>query len=113
MFFEIVWITLSGADFLLSQKKNDEAIDLLRFNLSNVTKLKSEDLGVTYNNLGVIYSLKEEDDLEIEYYFKALEAFEVINHYRQLSRVNLNLGIVYRNKDMMDQADYFFDQSLY
>ncbi len=99
--------------FLLSQKKNDEAIDLLQFNLSNVAKLKSEDLGVTYNNLGVIYSLKEDDDLAIEYYFKALEAFEVINHNRQLSRVNLNLGIVYRNKDMMDQADYFFDQSLY
>ena len=99
--------------FLLSQKKNDEAIDLLQFNLSNVSKLKSEDLGVTYNNLGVIYSLKEDEDQSIEYYLKALESFEVISHYRQLSRVNLNLGIVYRNKNMMNQADYFFDQSLY
>lgn len=99
--------------FFLSQKKNKEAISLLRFNLDNESKLKPEDLGVTYNNLGVIYNLQEDEDNALQYYFKALEVFEVIDHYRQLSRVNLNLGIVYRNKKMMNQADYFFDQSLY
>lgn len=99
--------------FYLSQNKNKEAIILLQFNLDNESKLKPEDLGVTYNNLGVIYNLQEDEDNALLYYFKALEVFEIINHYRQLSRVNLNLGIVYRNKEMMSQADYFFDQSLF
>lgn len=98
--------------FLLSQKKNKDAINLLQFNLNNRSKLNPEDLGVTFNNLGVIYNLEEDDDKALEYYFEALESFEIINHYRQLSRVNLNIGIIYRNKEMIDQADYFFDQSM-
>lgn len=99
--------------YLLSQKKTQEAKDLLQFNLDNKLKLKPEDLGVSYNNLGVIYSLKEDDDKALEYYFKALEAFEIVDHYKQLSRVHLNIGIIYRNKEMIDQSDYFFDRSMY
>lgn len=99
--------------YLLSQKKTDDAVALLQFNLDHKSKLKAEDLGVSYNNLGVIHSLKEDDDKALEYYFKALETFEIVNHYRQLSRVHLNIGIIYRNKEMVDQSDYFFDRSMY
>ena len=53
--------------FFLSQKKNKEAISLLQFNLDNKSKLNPEDLGVTYNNLGVIYNLEEDDDTALEY----------------------------------------------
>ena len=98
--------------YLLSQKKHQEAIGLLQYNLDHQAELKPEDLGVTLNNLGVIYHLREDDDQAIVYYLKALEVFEQINHLKQLARVNLNLGIVYEKEKRLKQSEYFYSASM-
>ena len=101
------------ATYLISKKKYQEAEKLLNQNLQNKSKINKIDLGITYANLGSINSLKEQRDVALENYIAALDIFEEISSHDYLARTYLNIGIIYENEGKNEQADFFYDKSLY
>ena len=99
--------------YLLSKKKYQEAEELLNFNLQNKEKINTIDIGITYANLGTIYSLKEQRDIALTHYLTAIDIFEEVKDHGYLARTYLNVGVIYENESKQKQADYFYDKSLY
>lgn len=112
--FAIIGKTIAQkGTYLLSKKKYQEAEDLLKFNLKNDSKINRIDLGITYANLGTIYSLKEQRDIALLNYLTAIDIFEELNDNGYLARTYLNVGVIYENEGEQKQADYFYDKSLH
>lgn len=99
--------------YLISKIKYDKAEALLNLNLQNKTKISQKDLGITYSNLGAINSLKEHRDDAILNYLSAIDIFDQLAEHNLLARNYLNIGVIYENEEKLEQADYFFDKSLY
>ncbi|WP_299332971.1 histidine kinase [uncultured Psychroserpens sp.] len=99
--------------YMLSLKKYDEALVLLQYNLNHKHLITKKDLGITYNNLGALYALREERDLALVNYLNAIDVFTETNNHSFLARNYLNAGVIYENEGMLELADYFYDKSLY
>lgn len=99
--------------YMLSLKEYDKALALLQYNLDYKHLITKKDLGVTYNNLGALYALREERDLALINYLNAIDVFTEIGDHSFLARNYLNAGVIYENEGMLKLADYFYDKSLY
>ena len=98
--------------YLISKKKYNEALILLNFNLTHKQLLTKKDLGLTYANLAAVNSLKEQRDTALINYFNAIDIFAELNDFNHLARNYLNVGVIYENEGHIEQADYFYDNSL-
>ncbi len=68
--------------------------------------------GNLLNTLGVIYDIKAEYHLALNYYFKALKAKVEIGNKREESFTLNNIGIVYRNLSDFPKALEYFEKSM-
>ena len=103
---------VSKSTYLLSQNTFEEAQKLLQFNLQNKEKLPPKVLGNTFLNLGVTYNMQEENEEAISQYLKAIDVFLGTQAYQSLARTYLNIGVIYEDLEKMNDANYFYDESL-
>ncbi|MEM1080497.1 MAG: diguanylate cyclase [Pseudomonadota bacterium] len=69
-----------------------------------------EELVKIYTNLGIEYSVAQENDRAIEYYELALAVLEEVEDQRNRLPILYNLGLTYRGADRLEEASATFDQ---
>jgi Tfp pilus assembly protein PilF/energy-coupling factor transporter ATP-binding protein EcfA2 len=71
-------------------------------------------IATSYNNIGVIYKNKGDNDKALEYYYKSLEIYKETlppNHPDMATSFN-NIGVIYKNKGDNDKALEYYYKSL-
>jgi tetratricopeptide (TPR) repeat protein len=99
------------AYYLLVSKQLDKALELLQFNTAQKDQLNMDLLGETYNTMGGVYSLRQENDKAISNYLNAIEVFTESENNKGLARAYVNIGMVYNALGREGLSDYFFEQS--
>ena len=97
---ERVPVILSPGVSYLSKDKVDEVLKLLRADI--------------YNDLGIAYYHKDEYDMAIGYYIKALSIYlkTLGPNHPEVAMTYGNLGIAYANKGDYDRAIEYFNKAL-
>ena len=82
-------------------------IGLREANLQNFSKGKA----FFYNNISVIYSDINSEELALEYVIKASKLFKELGHMNYYSNSLLNIGAYYEELGEPDSAKYYFQQA--
>lgn len=97
------YFSLIGSEFLRSNKY-DSAISYCRkataFANNDHLLLKAASL----NGIGVAYSFKGYTDSSIYYYKEALSIYKVLSDTNNVTNIDTNLSIIYKNKGLYEEA---------
>ncbi len=91
----------------------EEVEKVLQFIFDNKEKVPLSTVGQAYNHMGGIYFRHKGTEDALRMYFKSVELSELAGNYAGLARTYLNLGMIYRNLNNDELADYFFEKSSY
>ncbi len=96
------------------QRKRDysQAISYFQKSIETLKKHASRELGLAYNGLGVVYWELGEFSKASSSYQKSLAIFEELEDEKSLATVNMNLGLLARNKGNPKEALNYFEKAL-
>ncbi len=92
----------------------DTAIIIIKTALNSTLKhIDENDINIAraYNSLGYRYSIKSENDIALEYYFKSLKVFKELfgEKHKDVALNYMNIGVTYSDKAEYDKAlEYAF-----
>ncbi|MCD4792608.1 MAG: PAS domain S-box protein [Bacteroidales bacterium] len=93
-------------NYELSIKYLNKALDI------SVKVNDKNEIGKTYNNLGIIYKKLKQYEKALKYFNKAVEIKVELNDSVGLARVYNNIGNIYSEKDEKEKAIIFYNKSI-
>mgnify|MGYP002778039614 CR=1 FL=1 len=81
--------------------------------LERATELRDDEFAArAANNLGIIANVREERELALTSYQRAMATYERLGHLRGLAQTSYNLGISYRDMGFADAADKLYSRAM-
>lgn len=96
------------------QRKRDysQAISYFQKSIETLKKRVSKELGLAYNGLGVVYWELGEFNKALNSYHKSMAILEELKDEKCIATVNMNLGLLARNKGNPKEALNYFEKAL-
>ena len=99
------------AGILIAMRDYEEAENLLNQNIK-ATGINSNILGLTYNNMGVIFHSKQDFENAIKYYVKASKELTQPENLAVLNRVYANIGSIHAGLGNYQKAILYSNKAL-
>ncbi|MCF6366571.1 MAG: sensor histidine kinase [Bacteroidales bacterium] len=109
---EIPWIYTIIADYYLAEKNYKQA---KLYQDSAYNMLKEDEIllrGLSHNNFGKIYEIKNDFVNAKKYYLKAIKDYELINNNTNRAVTYYNLSGLFLKKKLFNQASAYADSSI-
>jgi two-component sensor histidine kinase len=98
-----------GIAYNVNESYDSAAIVLLKAvdfaEMNNNAKIQAQ----AYNNLAVVWQVRKDTKTTAEYFEKALELYEFLDDSLWIGIIKLNLGGLYMEDEMLDQAEPYFE----